>query len=133
MVVVLIIGILIAIALPVFAGARRLASDRAAQEDLRTGLVAAMTFQAESGTYSGLNAAQADLAEPTLTWIDAAQPAIGEIDIEVANGPDLLLIGQSRSNAFFCLSQKAGSPVTDRGHGSQYADVDTAAECTNGW
>jgi prepilin-type N-terminal cleavage/methylation domain-containing protein len=39
MVVVLIIGILIAIALPTFLGARQRAADRGSQSDLRTGLV----------------------------------------------------------------------------------------------
>ena len=42
MVVVLIIGILVAIALPTFIGART-GPVRAAQSDLRTGLAAAMT------------------------------------------------------------------------------------------
>ena len=43
MVVVLIIGILIAIALPTFLGARTRAQNRAAQSDLRNALVAAKT------------------------------------------------------------------------------------------
>src|SRR4051794_12246572 len=46
MVVVLIIGILIAIAIPVFAGAKQRASDRATEADVRTGLVAAATYEA---------------------------------------------------------------------------------------
>ena len=44
MVVVLIIGILIAIALPTFLGARTRAQDRAAQADLRNGYLAASTY-----------------------------------------------------------------------------------------
>src|SRR5207237_1965860 len=44
MVVVLIIGILIAIALPTFLGAKNRANDRAAQSSLRNGLAAAKTF-----------------------------------------------------------------------------------------
>ena len=44
MVVVLIIGILIAIALPTFLGARVRAQDRAAQSNLRNGIAAAKTF-----------------------------------------------------------------------------------------
>ncbi|MEO8476743.1 MAG: prepilin-type N-terminal cleavage/methylation domain-containing protein, partial [Actinomycetota bacterium] len=43
MVVVLIIGILVAIALPTFLGARTRAQNRAAQSDLRNALVAAKT------------------------------------------------------------------------------------------
>ena len=44
MVVVLIIGILIAIALPTFLGARTRAQDRAAQSNLRNAIAAAKTF-----------------------------------------------------------------------------------------
>jgi type IV pilus assembly protein PilA len=43
MVVVLIVGILIAIALPTFLGARERSEDRATQSNLRTGLAAALT------------------------------------------------------------------------------------------
>src|SRR5882672_10229157 len=48
MVVVLIIGILIAIALPTFLGARTRAQNRAAQSDLRNALVAAKTIYTDN-------------------------------------------------------------------------------------
>ncbi len=54
MVVVLIIGILIAIALPTFLGARQRAQNRAAQSNLRNGLAAAKTFFIDGETYVGL-------------------------------------------------------------------------------
>ena len=53
MVVVLIIGILIAIALPTFLGARSRAQNRAAQSDLRNTLVAAKTSYTDTNNYSG--------------------------------------------------------------------------------
>ena len=53
MVVVLIIGILIAIALPTFLGARTRAQNRAAQSDLRNALVAAKTIYTDNSTYAG--------------------------------------------------------------------------------
>ena len=52
MVVVLIIGILIAIALPTFLGARTRAQNKAAQSDLRNALVAAKTIYTDSSDYS---------------------------------------------------------------------------------
>src|SRR2546423_11154913 len=52
MVVVLIIGILIAIALPTFLGARNRANDKAAQSGLRNALVAAKTCFTDSDTYA---------------------------------------------------------------------------------
>ena len=53
MVVVLIIGILIAIALPTFLGARERAQNRAAQSSLRNALVAAKTAYTDDGDYAG--------------------------------------------------------------------------------
>ena len=53
MVVVLIIGILIAIALPTFLGARERAQNRAAQSSLRNALVAAKTAYTDTSDYSG--------------------------------------------------------------------------------
>ncbi len=51
MVVVLIIGILIAIALPTFLGARNRANDKAAQSSLRNSLVAAKTCFTDKDSY----------------------------------------------------------------------------------
>ena len=56
MVVVLIIGILIAIALPTFLGARQRAQNRAAQSSLRNALVAAKTSYTDTSDYSGCDA-----------------------------------------------------------------------------
>ena len=52
MVVVLIIGILVAIALPTFLGARERAQNRAAQSSLRNALVAAKTMYTDTSDYS---------------------------------------------------------------------------------
>jgi type IV pilus assembly protein PilA len=133
MMVVLIIGILIAIALPTYLGARQRAADRATQEDLRTGLVTAMTFFAESGTFTGFDVVEGKAAEPTLDWVSPGPPVDKEIDIELAAGGQLLLVAQSRSGTYFCLAQLPGSPVTDRGHDVSFANVDQVAECTQGW
>src|SRR3954462_8054949 len=84
MVVVLIIGILIAIALPTFLGARTRAQDRAATSDLRNALANGAVFFTDKDTYVGFNAAAALLVEPNLAWVDTttaapaqAQPALG--------------------------------------------------------
>ncbi len=72
MVVVLIIGILIAIALPTFLGARARANDRAAQSDLRNALVAAKTLYTDKSTYVGATAAGLLTVEPSLQTTNAA-------------------------------------------------------------
>lgn len=133
MVVVLIIGILIAIALPSYLGGRSRTENRAAQEDLRSGLVAAMAYYTQGETYSGFDVAEAQAAEPQLSWINGGIPAIGQISIQVASGSDLLLIGLSKSGTYFCIAQVAGSPVTIKGGDPSFANVDTVAECDQGW
>ena len=133
MVVVLIIGVLIAIALPTFLGARTRAQDRAAQSNLRTALGAGLTYYAEAGDWTGFTVAEADLAEANLDWLDATDPAVGEISIVQHAGPDLLLVAESGSGTFFCVAQILGSPATLRGSGGSFAAFSTTADCTGGW
>lgn len=134
MVVILVIGVLIAIGLPTFLATRTRAEDRAMQTDLRTSLAAAMTWWAESGTYDGFDQSTAKSSEPSLDWQPAGDPAgAGPVAIQVASGPNLLLIARSKSGTYFCLAQVANNPATDRGSGTAFADVDTVPECTGGW
>ena len=76
MVVVLIIGILIAIALPTFLGARTRAQNKAAQSDLRNALVAAKTIYTDSSSYANALPGSATTGlqsvEPSLTYQSAA-------------------------------------------------------------
>ena len=74
MVVVLIIGILIAIALPTFLGARTRAQNKAAQSDLRNALVAAKTMYTDTSSYAGATAAATGLTsvEGSLTYTNGA-------------------------------------------------------------
>src|SRR5918995_1335350 len=79
MVVVLIIGILIAIALPTFLGARTRAQNRAAQSNLRNGLAAAKVFFTDNDTFTGFTETAGETAEPSLTWEDTAPAAGAEV------------------------------------------------------
>lgn len=138
MVVILIIGILIAIALPTYLGARERAANRAAQSSLRTGLAAAVAFYSQEQTWDGFTAAQATIEEASLKWIDPADvPAsglvAGQILVSVHVGQDLVLVSKSGSGRYFCVAQLAGSPSTDRGNGAALADIDGIGECDNGW
>jgi type IV pilus assembly protein PilA len=133
MVVILIIGILIAVALPTYLGVRSRAEDRAVQTDLRSSLAAAVTYWAESGSYTGLDVVTAKAAEPQIDWQPAGAVAPGQIAIQVATGPNLLLVSRSASGTYFCVSQVATNPATDRGSGAAFTNVDSIAECTGGW
>lgn len=68
MVVVLIIGILIAIALPTYLGARTRAQHRAAESSLRNALVAAKTAYSDTTSYAGATPTGLQAIEPSLTY-----------------------------------------------------------------
>jgi type IV pilus assembly protein PilA len=132
MVVVLIIGILIAIALPTFLGARKRAQDKAAASDLRNGFAAAKTFFTDGDTYVGFNAAAAAAIEPNLTWADiAAAPAAGTVGIVTAQtaASVIAMVRLSDSGTFFCAADTGGAGAGVHKGTTAYASVDTAAEC----
>ena len=105
MVVVLIIAILIAIAIPQFLGARGRAQDSAAKSDLRNGLTAAKTLYTDKQSYLDTDAAttQADLAgiEPSLKWGTA--PSVSES----ADGQTVCLSETSKSGTVFSVADVA--------------------------
>jgi type IV pilus assembly protein PilA len=133
MVVVLIIAILIAIAIPTFLGLRTRAQDRAAQSDLRNGLTAAKAFYTDDETYAGFAADAAGTTndgegiEPSLTWVDGAGGA-GQVGITLANASDVVLTTVSESNAQFCIADSE-TLGTVRGTGAGAAAVNTYAGC----
>src|SRR3954447_11303466 len=71
MVVVLIIAILLAIAIPTFLGARNRANDRAAQSSLRNALTAAKTIYTDNQDYTQADATKLATVEPSLSFVAA--------------------------------------------------------------
>ena len=132
MVVVLIIGILIAIALPTFLGARERAQNRAAQSSLRNGLVAAKTAYTDDGDYSGGDAAGLTAIEPSLTFlddtVDADSTGPNEVNVLVSGANDEIWSAASLSDSGICywISDNASGP------GTQYDDDAGAAVSCNG-
>jgi len=132
MVVVLIIGILIAIALPTFLGARQRAQNRAAQSDLRNGMAAAKSYFTDGDVYTGFDAAAGEAIEPSLTWVDNTDPAVGEVSVNAESDSTVIMVAQSASGTYFCIADDSTAGTT-YGQGATFADVDTVAECTGGW
>src|SRR6059036_81819 len=83
MVVVLIIGILIAIALPTFLGARERAQNRAAQSSLRNGIAAAKTFFTDDDSYTGF-----DGGTPAGSAAEAIEPSLDFVVGAASTGPE---------------------------------------------
>jgi type IV pilus assembly protein PilA len=113
MVVVLIIAILIAIAIPTFLGARRRAQDKQAQSNLRNALTAEKTYFVDSQAYTSV-AADLSAIESSLDfatdngWVrGVVVEAIG------ATNSGVVLRSESRSGSFFCildLAQDVAAP-----------------------
>jgi type IV pilus assembly protein PilA len=132
MVVVLIIGILIAIALPTFLGARARAQKKAAESNLRNGIAAAKTYFTDADVYTGFDAAAAKDIEQSLDWVDGPATAVGEVGINAVTATDVYLTDESANGDWFCLGDVAGpsgSAGTFYGKGTDNATALT--DCTH--
>jgi len=130
MVVVLIIGILIAIALPTFLGARERAQNRAAQSNLRNALAAAKTFYTDGDTYVGFTETVAEGIEPSLDFEPDAASTPDIVRINGVTADVVEMSTQSASNDFFCIADDtSGAPGTTFGN----VDAVGAVACAGGW
>src|SRR5438270_13020992 len=120
MVVVLIIAILIAIAIPTFLGARQRAQDRAAQSDLRNGLTAEKTVYTDTQNYD-TTVANLKAVESSLDWGGKLTMTIS------ADSQSVCLTETSKSGKVFAIADvAAGANV-----GTYFAKV-TCPALTNG-
>lgn len=114
MVVVLIIAILIAIAIPTFLGAQNRARDRGAQSDLRNAMTAVRTISTDaSGLFTTITASSLTAAEGALTWGAApGTTAIVGWDVDVASSPNLLQLTKvSASGTAFGIRMNSNGQV----------------------
>ena len=128
MVVVLIIGILIAIALPTFLGARTRAQNKAAQSDLRNTLVAAKTIYTDSSSYlaavPGSATTGLQSVEPSLTYVTGASTATTEVGVNAISATQWAASRLSASGYCFYISD-------DTTAGTKYGQSATATACVN--
>ncbi len=123
----LIVGLLVAIALPTFLGARIRAQDRAGEAQLRNGYAAALTYYTDDSTFVGFDATVARSLEPSLNWTDAPAVGPGEVSIRGARPDSIVLVTLTESGKTLCIA-RTGMDTT-------FGQVDamTAAECTGDW
>ena len=112
MIVVLIIGILIAIALPTFLGARSRAQDRGAQTDIRNAFLAERTYYTDGAIYTENLLALEDI-EPALEYVAGDTPlATGAVYVHVHPIPNELFVsGRSTSGTCFYIREIDGGGV----------------------
>jgi type IV pilus assembly protein PilA len=115
MVVVLIIAILIAIAIPTFLGARERSQNRQAQSNLRNAFAAEKVVYTDNQSFT-TNAATLSAVEPSLSYTgDAAIPSTADpktIYIDVNTTTGVLSIGaRSKSGDCFYMRDSANAPT----------------------
>jgi len=120
MVVVMIIAVLIAIAIPSFLGFRKSAQDRSAQSDIRNVLLSEKAFWLDNGAYTETDT-EITAFEPNA--IIAADPADGVVLLLNADDSDVV-----------CLTETADSGNTwaiweSATDGTYYGDGDLSAAC----
>jgi len=115
MVVLLIMAILLAIAIPTFLGVKSGAQDRAIQSDLTNALTSAKAAYANSGSYGttpALETASLSAAEPNLGFVLATvAPAKGSNALSTdtsTDGQQLLMVGYSASNGCWAVDDNEG-------------------------
>jgi type IV pilus assembly protein PilA len=132
MVVVLIIAILIAIAIPTFLGARRRAQDRQAQSNIRNALTAAKTYYSDKQLYSATttdySAIETSLTFTTTpTTADAAQRQVG-VSLPIVTNTDVICLGSvSKSGTTFLLLDVASDPTAS--NAGTWFDSGTSPSC----
>ena len=132
MVVVLIIAVLIAIAVPSMAGARQSAADRATQANIRSAFAATRIYYDDHLRYT-TSATEMTAVEPTLAWtataLDASAPP-RSVSVSVFDNPTIensvVLTGRTRSGRCFYLRD-----VLDGAEAGTYygRDVSGGASC----
>jgi type IV pilus assembly protein PilA len=136
MVVVLIIAILIAVALPTFLSARQRAQDRQAQATLRNALTAEKTYYADALTFTA-SAGEISSVQGYLIWVNAA-PAdarLSQVAVGTAGSGNTVRVWMeslSGSNDDFCISEVANQGTFYKASAGCFADP-TLSPLTSGW
>ncbi len=126
MVVVLIIAILLAIAIPTFLGARNAANARAAQSNLRNALTAEQTNWTNNQAFS------TDLStlEPSLSWVAAWPSSVSPntvlVSVDTNNSAIVTLTALGKDGNCWSITQINDPAATTPADGTYYAKTTPA-------
>jgi type IV pilus assembly protein PilA len=130
MVVVLIIAILLAIAIPTFLGARSRAQNRASESNLRNALTAEKTAYTDNQSYVANTAVQT--VEPSLSFVAGAAPTAGSNQVEVTPADSnnvVCLLAASNSGTYYEIVDVAQVSTNFKASGTYYASGDSTLTC----
>ncbi len=125
MVVVLIIGVLLAIGVPTFLGARERAQDRSAQSSARVAQSAALIVYTDDADFRDANVSALRASEPGFTWLSANAASTDDKRISIAarsNGTEWGAAAMSDSGTCFYIRL--------RENGSTLYGSSSSASCT---
>jgi type IV pilus assembly protein PilA len=125
-VVVLVVGVLIAIAFPTFLGARQRAADTAAKSTIRTGLTAGRVVYTTEQDYTAATVVALEATDGSIDWRDDTTPSDGPTAVSTFPVDDgtLILAVYSTSGTCFALRDEAPDRTT-------YAvDTSSPGDCT---
>lgn len=134
MVVVLIIAILLAIAIPTFLGARSRAQNRAAESNLRNALTAEKTSYTDNQTYVDYNTVSS--VEPSIGWQTAAAALTAgsnQVDVTLKDTNNVIcLLNRASATNYFEVVDVATADATGGSYltsGTFYASGDSTLAC----
>lgn len=132
MVVVLIIAVLLAIAIPTFLGAQSKAKDRSAQSSARNAVTAANTIYADSGAFTAATVTELALVEPSLTYAaTSATPSTGPKIVSVDSDADTVwMAAKSETGTCFYIRDDKGGAGTKFAKGATACSADDAQDVT---
>ena len=136
-VVILIIGILLAIAIPTFLGVRSRAQNKSAQSSLRNSLVAAKTAFSDTGTYTASSFGTLASIEPSINFVAAPAASTKPSDVVVtivsATTPQSYT-AYSRSDSLNCYGiREVVGQTTEYSSDKTGGTCDMAAVNAAGW
>lgn len=112
LVVIIIIGILAAIAIPVFLGQRDRAQDARAVSDVRNGATAMEAFYTDNETYTGADVTALEAIEPSINWT-ATVAAAGDVAPSGLSDTGYTLTTESESGTTITLVKtEDGTTIT---------------------
>jgi len=129
MVVMLIIAILIAVAIPTFLGARQKAQDRAAESNLRNALTVAKTAYVDSQNYASDVAGKVYASlEPSLTFKIGTSTGQAVISMAATESDTVYLAARSASGECFFIRDDTGA-IGDSTAGTSYGKQPSSRGC----
>jgi type IV pilus assembly protein PilA len=126
-VVILIIGILLAIAIPTFLGVRSRAQNKSAQSSLRNSLVAAKTAYSDAGNFTNVTLATLQSIEPGILWSTGGATSAGPNDVHYTiSGNVYTAWAKSDGGNCYSIQEDLGASAT------QFSSVVNPATCVAG-